>query len=276
MPLRQSHSRYSLFSSNLQLLVCSFLVFVLAANVNAELYVVDPTSGSTCRGGEDCTVTWLDDGTSPLLTAIGPCNVGLYTGNQQLVQQLGPVVVSSSRSLTFKVNPKAGPNSDRYYVAFVATTARLNNSDSPYIGFSPFFRLNNMSGSFASPLPSSSFATPSTRPSTTQLSTITVGRPSTPLASSSTASPTSASSKAASSASSALPTTTLTIPASSASSTSQTSSGFVTSASPSASSLSAPSPAPANSNAAGSVRLSSASLAMAFVTSGWLFLITSC
>lgn len=44
--------------------------------------VIQPSQGSTCRGGESCTITWLDDGSRPLLSAIGVSTVGLYTGKQ--------------------------------------------------------------------------------------------------------------------------------------------------------------------------------------------------
>ena len=30
------------------------------------------------HGGQDCVVTWADDGTSPLLNAVGPSNIALY------------------------------------------------------------------------------------------------------------------------------------------------------------------------------------------------------
>jgi len=44
--------------------------------------VIQPSQGSTCRGGESCTITWLDDGSRPLLSAIGVSTVGLFTGKQ--------------------------------------------------------------------------------------------------------------------------------------------------------------------------------------------------
>ncbi|KDQ56634.1 hypothetical protein JAAARDRAFT_296512 [Jaapia argillacea MUCL 33604] len=88
-----------------------FLLLNLITTVHAGLYVVTPSDGSTCHGGQPCTVTWLDDGELPLLTSIGACTVGLYTKDEQLLQQIEPVDVASTHSLTFTPNPEAGPNS---------------------------------------------------------------------------------------------------------------------------------------------------------------------
>ncbi|EIW53471.1 uncharacterized protein TRAVEDRAFT_133973 [Trametes versicolor FP-101664 SS1] len=79
--------------------------------VQATLYVTQPTAGSTCSGGKPCTVQWLDDGTAPLLSQVGPCYVGLYNGNNVLVQQIVPVDISSVHSLQFTPDSNAGPNS---------------------------------------------------------------------------------------------------------------------------------------------------------------------
>ena len=46
------------------------------------LQVTNPQSGGTCKGSKPCTVEWLDDGTAPLLSHIGVCTVGLYTGQE--------------------------------------------------------------------------------------------------------------------------------------------------------------------------------------------------
>ncbi|TFK29515.1 hypothetical protein FA15DRAFT_347247 [Coprinopsis marcescibilis] len=174
-----------------------YLLFVLATLflatlVKAELYVVEPFQDSTCHGGEPCTVTWLDNGSSPLLAAIGVVSVGLYTGDRQLVQTLDPADVSAVRSLTFTPNPAAGPDSRAYYLSFTSTTLLVNGTE-PYYAYSPWFGLDRMSGSFEAPVESATRSIPipstlSTRRSTTVLSTITIGdlstAPATPSASS--------------------------------------------------------------------------------------------
>ncbi|KAG9226847.1 hypothetical protein CCMSSC00406_0003480 [Pleurotus cornucopiae] len=171
----------------MQYLVFTFLLvsLFLAAGARAGVYIIRPSAGSTCRGGEECTLQWMDDGQSPLLSAFGPSTAGLYTGQMKLVQPLGDVDTSGSRSFTFTVDPRAGPNSDDYYIA-------LASKSLGEMAWSPFFRMTNMEGSFDSPLPSSAIPSLSTlsppqSSSTTILPTITVGTLSTlPLSISST------------------------------------------------------------------------------------------
>ncbi|KAF8273585.1 hypothetical protein EI94DRAFT_1563548, partial [Lactarius quietus] len=73
--------------------------------------VINPTTQTVCHGGEPCPVEWLDDGQNPLLITMGPCYVALYSGNEELIQQIDPVDVSTSHSLIFTPSPNAGPNS---------------------------------------------------------------------------------------------------------------------------------------------------------------------
>ncbi|KAG6850609.1 hypothetical protein C0991_010244, partial [Blastosporella zonata] len=74
--------------------------------------ILQPEAHSTCHGGQACTIEWLDDGTRPLLAAAGLSTFGLYTADLQLVQAIPPTDVSKTRSISFKPNPAAGPNSD--------------------------------------------------------------------------------------------------------------------------------------------------------------------
>ncbi|KAF5348789.1 hypothetical protein D9756_009763 [Leucocoprinus leucothites] len=161
----------------------TLLAFEYFLCVQAGLWIVDPKQGSVCHGGEPCTVTWLDDGSHPLLSEIGVITAGLYTGNQKLVQTIKPVDVSREHSLIFTPMPAAGPNSDTYYISFISTSAQQNNS-LPYAAFSPFFRLDKMTGSFESPNPTAILPIPipssintSNKPTTSDdvLSTITIG-----------------------------------------------------------------------------------------------------
>ncbi|KAJ3496508.1 hypothetical protein NLJ89_g10476 [Agrocybe chaxingu] len=145
--------------SSLMALALAIICLDFVMLVNAGLYIVEPRQGTTCRGGQLCTVTWLDDGTRPLLSAIGVSTIGLYTGKQQLVQRIAPVDVSTAQSLTFTPNPAAGPNSDDYYISITSTTLKGNESI-PYSGFSAWFSLTGMSGSFDTPLPAATSSIP--------------------------------------------------------------------------------------------------------------------
>ncbi|TFY53929.1 hypothetical protein EVJ58_g9164 [Rhodofomes roseus] len=97
----------------------ALIVFVARlSTVSASIYVNNPTSTAVCYGGQPCTVTWLDDGQTPLLSEIGACYVGLYNGNRDLIQQIDPVNVASQHSFTFTPDATAGPDSSSYYVNF--------------------------------------------------------------------------------------------------------------------------------------------------------------
>ncbi|KIM54528.1 hypothetical protein SCLCIDRAFT_31046 [Scleroderma citrinum Foug A] len=108
------------------------LASALFAPVQASIYVTEPVQGSVCHGGQACPVEWVDNGESPLLSAIGTCDVGLYTGGYVLAQDLGSVDVSSTSSFSFTPNPAAGPNGP-YYLVF-------SNPSISYTGFSGSFK----------------------------------------------------------------------------------------------------------------------------------------
>ncbi|KAF9653705.1 hypothetical protein BDM02DRAFT_3107682 [Thelephora ganbajun] len=132
-------------------LIITLFTILYSAHVSANLYVIDPPTRRVCHGGQPCTISWLDDGKAPLLDAIKICYVTLYNGDQRLIQEIDPVDVSTTRSLTFTPSPGAGPNSDTYYVNFTSVDPVDNK---PYHEYSSFFIIDNMTGSFDSPVPS--------------------------------------------------------------------------------------------------------------------------
>jgi len=155
-----------------------------AALVNAALYITQPSQDSTHQGGKPCTITWVDNGEKPLLSAIGVTTIGLFWGDQHLVQNIEPLDVANTHTTTFTPLPGAGPDYDAYYLAFESTTF-VGNDSVHYIGYSPPFRLTGMSGSFTSPLPAATspisiplFANSST---SSETRTVTVGTLSTSL-----------------------------------------------------------------------------------------------
>ncbi|KAE9406505.1 hypothetical protein BT96DRAFT_810625 [Gymnopus androsaceus JB14] len=131
---------------------------IFFANLLRDIQVIQPSSGSTCSGGQPCTVQWLDDGTNPLNSDIGVTTCGLYTGDMQLVQSIPAVNVANTQSLTFTPIPDAGPDSSDYYIAFTSQNLTVNGTN--FTGYSSFFSLNNMSGSFSSPLASATSTIP--------------------------------------------------------------------------------------------------------------------
>ncbi|KAI0088270.1 hypothetical protein BDY19DRAFT_189303 [Irpex rosettiformis] len=152
-----------------------------------NLYITHPLTSTTCTGGKQCEVDWVDDGTAPFVSDIGPCYVGLYNGNGVLVQQIEPVDVASVHSLTFTPDSKAGPISSKYYINFTGI-----DTSKEFQGFSTFFTLTGMSGSLSHPNPSDTSVIPvpstvASPPPQSIQTTITVGGPQ-PSASSSSSS----------------------------------------------------------------------------------------
>ncbi|GAW10352.1 hypothetical protein LENED_012610 [Lentinula edodes] len=139
-------------------LALAFVALDAFTVVQATLYVIQPSAGSTCSGGSPCTVQWLDDGTTPLNSNIGVTTCGLYTGDMQLVQTIDPVDVSSTQSLVFTPISDAGPDSSDYYIAFTSTNLEINGTK--YTSYSSFFSLNNMTGSFSSSVASATSSIP--------------------------------------------------------------------------------------------------------------------
>ncbi|KAJ7262299.1 hypothetical protein B0H12DRAFT_323833 [Mycena haematopus] len=133
-------------------ILATLSVLVFPRLVNAGVYFIQPQSGSTCTGGTPCVLEWDDDGILPLLPEVGVVTAGLFTGEQQLVQTIPPLNAAARNSITFTPIAQAGPNSNSYYIAFISTTAKQNGTE--YTAFSPFFKLEGMSGSFSSPLAS--------------------------------------------------------------------------------------------------------------------------
>ncbi|KAG2076240.1 hypothetical protein BDR04DRAFT_1004114 [Suillus decipiens] len=85
------------------LISLALLVSTRLALVQASVYVTNPVQSTVCNGGQSCSVEWVDNGESPLLSDIGECTVGLYNGEMVLVQSLTSVNVANTNSFTFTV-----------------------------------------------------------------------------------------------------------------------------------------------------------------------------
>ncbi|OCB92094.1 hypothetical protein A7U60_g576 [Sanghuangporus baumii] len=151
--------------------------FSFLPTVLSSVFITHPYQDITCSGGSECTVTWADDGRTPLLADIGPSDFALYQGTNTLVQQLAAGLdvsqtrvltfitlvqqlatgldVSQTRVLTFIPNRNAGPNANSYWIKMTSLSAKNpNDTSQPYTSFSGFFTLDNMSGAEGSPIAS--------------------------------------------------------------------------------------------------------------------------
>ncbi|KIJ14745.1 hypothetical protein PAXINDRAFT_180915 [Paxillus involutus ATCC 200175] len=91
------------------LLVCTRL-----ALVQGYIYVTNPVQSTTCSAGQSCSVEWIDNGESPLLSAIAECEVGLCMGEYALAQAFPSVNVATSSSFTFTPSPMHNTSSVDY------------------------------------------------------------------------------------------------------------------------------------------------------------------
>lgn len=112
-----------------------------------------------------------DDGSSPLLSAVGPSRIDLYTGstNQQTFLQsfADSVDVSKVNSVTGLIPTSTGPDGDWYFIRVTSAALKANATGAggityPYEAFSAKFTLNGMSGQFNASVSSQNAAAAST------------------------------------------------------------------------------------------------------------------
>jgi len=133
----------------------TFILLALSTSALANVFITSPVASTTFHGGQQSTITWMDDGQSPTLAAFGAASVAILAGNaqQQTVLQLisGSVNVGSTASIQFTPDPTIGPNSDEYFVRF-QSLALMSASQSQYPAqaFSAKFTMDNMTGTFNS------------------------------------------------------------------------------------------------------------------------------
>ncbi|KAI0943398.1 hypothetical protein AcW1_002570 [Taiwanofungus camphoratus] len=117
------------------------------------VYVTAPVSETSWAAGQNQSISWQDDGSTPSLADFGNAKVSIYVGNanvQTEVQQIVPSVnVSTTQSIVFTPNPAAGANGDYYFIRFESLALKdAKNPQYPAEAFSAKFSLSGMSGSF--------------------------------------------------------------------------------------------------------------------------------
>jgi len=103
----------------------AFLSFPLL--VLSNIYPTEPVASTTYILGKLASVSWRDDGTSPLVSQLGDVTVDLLCQHDHLVKRIATKLKPTSYSLTFQVPSNLSETSD-YFIRF--------NLPSPY---SPVF-----------------------------------------------------------------------------------------------------------------------------------------
>jgi len=129
--------------------------FTLLSNVLATVFMTSPTASTTCTGGQQCTISWNDDGKPPTLVQFGLASIGIFVGSvssQTEIQHIQDGVnVATTAAVQFTVNPSIGPNSNVYFIRFTSAAFKdPNNAAFPAESFTAKFTLNGMSGQFNS------------------------------------------------------------------------------------------------------------------------------
>jgi len=126
----------------------------LAASVSATVFMTSPVAKTSCAAGQNCTITWQDDGSAPSLSTFGLSSVGLYVGNAIQQTQIQPIAdnvdVSKLSTVIFQPDATIGPNSGVYFIRF--TSANTKDTASPQFpaeAFSAKFTLTGMTGTFS-------------------------------------------------------------------------------------------------------------------------------
>jgi len=137
----------------------TFSILLLAAAAPAALakiFITQPVASTVWPVGQPVTMNWQDDGTAPLLPAIGVSSLGIYAGNQlqqTLLQQIGTLDVSKNNSITFQINGDIGPNN--VHALFMRFTSQVlqdpTNPTFPEQAFSAMFAVSGSTATAFSP-----------------------------------------------------------------------------------------------------------------------------
>ncbi|CAL1709683.1 unnamed protein product [Somion occarium] len=127
----------------------------LASSAQAVIYTTSPVASTSWVAGQEQTISWQDDNTSPNLEAFGPAKVTLGVGNAITQTQLQLIVdnvdVSTTKSIVFTPDPSVGENGDGavYFIRFESLSLKdATQPQFPALGFSAKFALTGMTGTF--------------------------------------------------------------------------------------------------------------------------------
>ncbi|KAE8224731.1 hypothetical protein CF319_g2433 [Tilletia indica] len=138
------------------LFLAAALIALTAQPALANIEVHSPVAATKAKGGEKLDVEWVDDGKTPTLKNYGDVNIFLCTGSstvQYKLQELKAGVKNTRTSGSWEIDPKAGPNSDKYFLRFEGTN--LGAAGVPPMAFSARFTLSGMTGTWNSTITNS-------------------------------------------------------------------------------------------------------------------------
>lgn len=132
-----------------------FVALALAAQALATVYPTSPVGTTSWTAGQQVSINWQDDGSSPTLQDFGDAKVSIYVGNAQqqtLLQSISESVnVATTNSIQFTPDASIGPNGAQYFIRFESLAFKdPAQPQYPALAFSSKFTLSGMSGEFNS------------------------------------------------------------------------------------------------------------------------------
>lgn len=142
----------------------ALITLLLLTKALAGVYITSPVNATSLKSGDSGKIEWVDDGVHPLLNAIGPSSVTLYTGSDYQQTWLATIAenidVSKQSSASYTVDPSWGPSGQYYFIRVTSNSLKdPNDSANKYTSYSAKFTLENMSGTFDSTILSQLSAT---------------------------------------------------------------------------------------------------------------------
>jgi len=126
---------------------------VVAPAVLAGPFFTSPIATTSCAAGQQCTISWQDDGAAPTLADYGDCTIGVYAGSQNqqsLMQAVAPANAATTGSIIFTPDATMGENSGSYFIKMISVnTADPTNPQYKATAYSAMFTLTGMTGAFS-------------------------------------------------------------------------------------------------------------------------------
>ncbi|KAI8989042.1 hypothetical protein BD414DRAFT_323534 [Trametes punicea] len=129
------------------------LLLAAASPALGNLFMTSPVASTTWSAGQQQTISWKDDGSSPSLNDLGTCKFSVYVGTQTqqtLIQAIADNVnVSSTSSIVFTPDASLGENGPYYFIRVESDTLKDPNSPQyPAEAFSSKYTMSGMTGTF--------------------------------------------------------------------------------------------------------------------------------
>ncbi|KAI0332183.1 hypothetical protein GY45DRAFT_505723 [Cubamyces sp. BRFM 1775] len=129
------------------------LLVAAASPALGNLFMTSPVASTSWAAGQQQTISWKDDGSSPSLADLGPCTISVYVGSQTqqtLVQAIANNVdVSTTSSVVFTPDANAGENGAYYFIRVESVNFKdPNNPQYPAEAFSSKYTMTGMTGTF--------------------------------------------------------------------------------------------------------------------------------